>query len=133
MNEIPMWWLILSAVFFATNALLVLALAYAVFKLGKLVGDMKPKVESLVTKVDSVTAKVDGLTTTLQNTVRNVGEKASGVAGSASMMASTTSKVFERYAPLLGIVLTGLKILGSVNEYRASTKKSALPADQPKK
>lgn len=122
-----MWWLVLSAIFFFTNALLVGALAYAVFKLGGAVAEMRPKVEGLVETVDSVAKKVDGLATTLQATVKSVGDKASGVASSASIMANTTSKVFERFAPLLGIVLTGLKIFGSIQEYRAAHRKPELP------
>ncbi len=125
MNEIPGWWLVVSLIFFGINALAFVAIGYVLFQLVKVVRALQPKVEGLVTKVEGVTAKVDGLTTTLQTTVRNVGEKASGVAGSASAMASTTSKVFERYAPLLGIVLTGLKILGSINEYRSAHRKTA--------
>lgn len=127
MNEIPGWWLVFSLIFFGITALAFLGLMIAALMLVKVANDLKPKVEGLVAKVEGVATKVDGLTVTVQNTVRNVGEKASGVAGSASAMASTTSKVFERYAPVLGIVLTGLKILGSINEYRSSHKKAALP------
>ena len=118
MNEIPMWWLILSALFFATNAILVGALAFAMFKLGNVVMELKPKVEALVEKVDGVTTKVDSLTTTIQSTVSNVGHKAEGIAGSASSMALTTSKVFEKYAPILGIVLTGMKLLSAFTDFK---------------
>jgi len=118
MNELPMWWLILSGIFFAMNTLLFIAMAVMLFKLGQAVQDLKPKVESLVVKVDGVTTKVDALTTTLHETVKNVGEKASGVAGSANVLAQTTSKVFEKYAPLLAIATTAFRIFGAIREYR---------------
>ena len=126
MNELPMWTVVLLIVVLIANSLLIAALAFAIFRVGKLVYELKPKVEGLITKVDTVTTKVDILTTTVQNTVQGLGAKAQGVAGSASNMAATTSKVFEKYAPILGIVMTGFKILQTVNEYRAAHRRQAL-------
>lgn len=130
MNELPNWTVVLLIVVLVANSLLIAALAFAIFKVGKLVLELKPKVEGLITKVDGVTTKVDQLTTTVQHTVSSLGAKAQGVTGAASSMANTTSKVFEKYAPILGIVMTGLKVLQTVNEYRKAHQKPALPANQ---
>ena len=124
MSQIPTWWLVLSTIIFVANAILILALAVAVFKVAALVQDLKPKIEGLVTKVDGITTRVDGLTASLQSTVQRVGQRAEGVSGAASSMAMTTSRVFEKYAPFLGIAIAGFKLFTSFQEYRAGHEKS---------
>ena len=140
MNEIPMWWLILSALFFAIVTLLFVALCFLVVTLIKAVNniqpqvtglvtkvndDLIPQVQSLVTKVEALTGKVDGiadsaksLTDSAKGTVDNVGSKVRGMTNSVEHIAMSATKQFDKAAPIIGIAIAGLRLYTMFMEMR---------------
>lgn len=95
MNEIPMWWLILSGIFFFLVAVLFVALCFMVWSLIKLVQGLQPQVSGLMTKVNddlipnvnSVVGKVNNdlmpQVQGLVNKVESLTAKVDGIADSA--------------------------------------------------
>lgn len=118
--EVPSWWLYISGAFFIVNLFVFIGLLVAIFQVVKVVKDISPRVHSLTTKVEGLTEKVGQLTESAKNTVETVGGKARNVAGSAESIANVGAAQFERFAPILAGVLTGLKILGAVRAFRQS-------------
>jgi outer membrane murein-binding lipoprotein Lpp len=134
MNEIPMWWLIASGVFFVLVAVFFLALCVMVGTLIKLVKNMEPKVSSLLTqvqglvqKVESLTAKVEGIADSTKTTVDSVGGRAKSIAGTVEHVTAIAGKGFERFAPILGTVLAAVRLFGLYQDMRAkaATTKTA--------
>ena len=125
MTDIPSWWLYLSGAFFLFNIVLFGVLIYAILSLVKLVKALQPRVESLedsvktlIVKVQDVADRVEEVATSVRDTVQNVGGRARNVVGTAEMVAGAASKQFERLAPLATGVITALKVLKAVQEFR---------------
>ncbi|RYG47917.1 hypothetical protein EON79_06000 [bacterium] len=139
MTEIPLWWLIVSAAFFAVNLLFFVVMAVVLLKLLGIVQALQPKVaeltgtvQGLVTTVQGVAHKVEELTATVKNRADGVGSKAQEVVGSTGMIMNTASRQFERFAPFITGALTAMRLVKALNEMRKgrsatdSTKKKTL-------
>ncbi|MBS1718082.1 MAG: hypothetical protein JSS72_10180 [Armatimonadetes bacterium] len=125
MIEVPSWWLVLSLIFFAINALSFLGMFVAIWKMKQAVEQMQPKVDDLVSEVKAVTVKVNDLTTTVNETVKGLSGHANSVAGSADLIASTAARIFERNAPLVMGVLSAIRIVSAVRGAKKDEKKRA--------
>jgi cell division protein FtsB len=135
MNEIPMWWLILSGIFFAIVAVLFVVLCMLVGALIKVVlalqpqvsglltqvNDLVPTVKNLVTKVEALTDKVDGIADSTRSTVDIVGARAKGIATSVDQISGLASQNFAKFAPILGTLMAGLRIFKMYQEYRSAS------------
>jgi hypothetical protein len=130
MTEIPLWWLIASFVFFVLQSLFILALIFALFKLMQAIQQITPKVEAISAKVHDIGEKVEDLTTNVKGTLEALGGRAKSVAGSADLIAHTASRTFEKFSPVVIGILSALRILKAVKEYRAGH--SAAEATSPK-
>jgi hypothetical protein len=118
MTEIPAWWLYVSAAFFIVNILFFVGLVFALFKLVQIVGGLTPKVNAIATRVDAIGHKVEELTTSVKETAESLGGRAKSVAGSVDLIAHSASRQFEKYSPVIVGILTTLKLLKAVQEYR---------------
>jgi hypothetical protein len=118
MTEIPTWWLVVSAIFFVVNILFFVALGVAVFKMVQVVQGITPKVAAISARVDQIGHKVEELTTSVKETADTLGGRAKSVAGSVDLIAHSASRQFEKYSPVIVGVLTTLKLLKAVQEYR---------------
>ena len=125
MTEIPMWWLVVSAIFFVAQIIFLSCLIFAVLKLTRAMQQIVPKVEAISVKVQEIGDKVEDLTTSVKDTMDSVGARAKSVAGSADLIVHTAATTFERFSPAVIGILSGLKILKAVMEFRADRKASA--------
>lgn len=122
---IPNWWLVLSAIFFCLQSLLVLSLIGAVLYAIKLLKELQPKVAAVSDKVHDIGEKVEDLTTNVKETMATLGGRAKSVAGSADIIAHTASRTFEKYSPLVAGILSALRILRAVQQFRAKKSEGA--------
>jgi hypothetical protein len=136
MTEIPSWWLIVSAIFFVVNIVFFIGLTFALFKIVQVMQTFGPKVNAIAQRVDQIGHKVEELTTSVKETAESLGGRAKSVAGSVDLIAHTASKQFEKFSPLIVGVLTTLKLLKAVQEYRrghdvaeATTKAATEPKE----
>ncbi len=114
MNEIPMWWLVLSGLFFALNVVLFAALAYLALEFAKFQKTLQPKITELTEKVNSISKNVEELSAHVKNT-----------AGSANIIARSASQQFEKYSPIIMGVTTALRLFKAFQEFRGSGTKPA--------
>lgn len=116
---IPTWWLILSAIFFCLQSLLVLCLIGAVVYAIKLIKELQPKIAAVSDKVHDIGEKVEDLTVNVKETMATLGGKAKSVAGSADIIAHTASRTFEKYSPIVAGIVSALRVLRAVQQLRA--------------
>lgn len=128
MTEIPTWWLVVSAIFFALGSLFLLALVVVVLKLIQAIQQLTPKVEAISDKVHDIGSKVEDLTTNVKTSLETFTGRAKSVAGSVDLVAHTASRTFEKFSPVVIGILSALRILKAVKEYRAG----ASPAEATK-
>lgn len=133
-NTIPDWWLYLSGAFFALNVVFFLALIYLAIELLKFQKSLQPKITELTDRVNSISKNVDDISAHLKDTVTDVSGKARHVAGSADTIASIASHQMERFAPVIGGLMTAYKLFQAVSAYRhaANEKKAYKEAQQAK-
>lgn len=138
-NDIPNWWLIVSALFFVANLVFFIVLAYLGVTLVRVLKETKPKVDeistkvsALVTKVEQVAVRVEEVANSVKETVDNVGGRAKGVVGSAELVAQSASRQFERFSPFVVGAMTAMRLVKALNEMRhgrsaaSATKKGTL-------
>ena len=125
MNSVQWWFYLLGAIFFIANLLLIIVLAYAVFKL-------IPTIQSISKRVDSIATKVDGIADTSHQTLLSLGERSRSVSGNLDVLSTLVKGQAEKHLPLVMAVVTGFKILGAVRDFRAGGKKPELPAPKKK-
>ena len=114
--EVPLWWLIISAIFFIANIFLFVALGIAALKLAAVVKDLSPRIVAIEKQVQELVKKVSELATNLNNTVSSVGGRAKGVVGSAEGIAQSASRQFERFSPFVVGALTAIRLVKALNE-----------------
>ena len=122
MTEIPSVWLWVSGIYFVLQSILVLCLIMGLFRALHMMKEIAPKVEAISAKVTEIGDKVEDLTVTMKDTMEVVGGRAKSVAGSADLIAKTAANTFERFSPAVVGILSGLKILRAVMEFRDSRK-----------
>jgi hypothetical protein len=118
MNGMPEWWIWASGIFFIVNILLISALIYLIFEVVKFLRSVQPKIVALTEKVESIGARVEEVALSVRTTSENLGGRAKSIAGSVDLVAHSASKQFERFSPLIIGVMTALRLLKAVQEYR---------------
>jgi uncharacterized protein YoxC len=122
-EAIPTWWLILSGLFFFLNAALFAVLAYAVYKLIPAVKAMTDKIGELSTRVEHVATKVEDMS-----------KQVSGILGSIEVVTHSAARQVEKFSPVLVAIMTGIRVVKAVTDYRSSHSNSKAPAKlEPKK
>jgi uncharacterized protein YoxC len=114
--QVPLWWLIISAIFFIANIFLFVALGLAALKLAAVMKDLSPRIVAIEKQVQELVKKVQELATNLNNTVSSVGGRAKGVVGSAEGIAQSASRQFERFSPFVVGALTAIRLVKALNE-----------------
>ena len=129
MNEIPIWWLIVSAIFYVAGIAMFVGLLVLAMTLKRVVEKLQPSIAGVATKVEAVTETVNGLTQKVEgittkvdgiaNTVRGVADSAKGVADTAKrtvenvgsrtneLMSNLTNRAEETLAPAMVLRATG--------------------------
>jgi phage-related protein len=118
MTEMPTVWLWVSGIFFVLQSIFVIALTIAVFKLIQAIQQITPKVQAISDKVHDIGDKVEDLTANVKTTLEVVGGRAKSVAGSADLIAHTASRTFEKFSPVVIGILSALRILKALQEFR---------------
>lgn len=118
MNEIPSWVVVWAGVFFIVQTVFTLCLIGAVIFLIIEIKKITPKVAAIGDKVNDIGEKVDDLTANVKTTVEALSGRAKSVAGSADLIAQTASRTFERFSPAVVGILSALRILKAIQEFR---------------
>ena len=139
MTTVPTWWLVLSGIFFVTNALLFVALGWAALKLVGILKDLTPKIVAIEKQIQDVVKKVQELTANVQETASSVGGKAKGVIGGAEGIVQSASRQFEKFSPFVIGSLTAIRLVSALNQARrgrspakATSRKGILGRRKPK-
>ena len=136
MNQIPEWWLIVTGLACLLFVVLMGALVFLLVTLIKVVKELQkpvaslivqvnelvPSVKSLIVKVEELTVKVDGIADSTRGTVDIVGAKAQGIATTVDRVTTIVSQRLQQYAPVIGTVLTGIRLFNAFREYRTHAR-----------
>lgn len=117
--EIPDWWLVATLVVYSMAIVAVVAMIVAAFQLLRLIVSIGSKVGSLALKVQGLSEKVSALSTEVKSVGKNLSLKSRPIAAAATDMAETTATNIARYAPLIALTSTGLKLLETFQATRA--------------
>ncbi|MEA2551925.1 MAG: hypothetical protein QOJ65_101 [Fimbriimonadaceae bacterium] len=118
MNEIPGWWLGISAAFFVVNILLFIGLVVFLFMLMKWMKELHPKIEALTQRVESIGKNVEELTVHVKTTAESLGGRAKSVASSVDSIAHVASTQFERFSPYAVGALTAIRLIKALTELK---------------
>lgn len=118
--EIPTWWLVISAIFFAAGIALYLVLAYAVLMLAKQVRELQPQVKSIMHRVDEVSSKVDSISTHVKDTVSSIGNRANNLVGSVESFAEKTTLNLGKLAPFFALAFGAFRLYREFSASRGS-------------
>jgi hypothetical protein len=121
-EQFPSWVVYAAGVFFLVQIVFTLGLIFAVWKLVQAIQQITPKVEAISVKVHEIGEKVEDLTTNVKGTFEALGGRAKSVAGSADLIAHTASRTFEKFSPVVIGILSALRILKALKEFRAGQK-----------
>ncbi len=128
-NAIPEWWLYLSGLFFLLNIVLIGALIFFVLEVRKFQQTLQPKITELTDRVNGISKNVEDISAHLKDTVTDVSGRARHVAGSADAIASIASGQIERFAPVIGGLMTAYKLFQAIAAFRhAANEKRASKA-----
>ena len=143
MNEIPMWWLVLSSIFFALTALGFLGMAFAMLKMYQLVAGLIPTIQGVSAKVEDVsgqvsaiahtvhgitqkveqlTEKVHGIADSAKGQVETVGDRAKGLVTHLDQLATSSSGRFQAASGWIAGAMTAYKLWKSWQETRAESR-----------
>jgi len=121
--QIPIWWLILSAVFFAMNIVFLGILVFALLQIMKTAAELKPKVDRLTERIETITVKVEEMSTTLNSTLKDLGAKTSHMAGHAEMLTGTVATNVGKFAPLFSAASTAFRVFQMIQGFRSGGRK----------
>lgn len=119
----------LSGIFFFLNTVMFVVLIAALFKFMKFTEELSPRVKAieaqiqdLIVRVQAVATQVEEVAANVRETVATVGGKARGLVGSAETLAGATSKQIEKFSPLITGVMTAIRVIRAVADYRDARK-----------
>jgi|SRR5579862_2694960 len=124
MTDIPSWVVVSAGIFFLVQILSALCTIFLIFKVVQTMQELAPKVEAISVKVKEIGDKVEDLTDSVKSTADTVGARAKSISGSADSIAQTAATSFERYSPYVVGILSALRILRAVQEFRAGTQRA---------
>lgn len=130
MNEIPMWWLLLSGFAFLINAAAFVFLSLGVFRLFGIVRDLQPKIASIATKIELLTERVDhvatnvkGFTDSAKGTMESVGGGASSIVGAISGLTTSSTRRLEKFSPYVMAAIAAFKLISAFRGARAEKRR----------
>lgn len=151
MQPIPDWYLILTAIFFTIGIGVLVGLGVLILRVLRTLnslepqvdqlmkqvnGEVLPKVSGLADRVDSLAVSVEklavstqGVTDSAKGTMDAVGDRVLAVSDAVSLVASAGASKFEKIAPYVGLLVTGLKLYSQF----AAAKPAPKPTEKPKK
>lgn len=120
--EVPTWWLVISAIFFAAGIVLYGVLAYAVLILAKQMRELQPQVKSIMHRVDEVSSKVDSISTNVKETVSSIGNRANSLVGSVESFAERTTSNLGKMAPFFALAFGAFRLYREFTATRGSKR-----------
>jgi uncharacterized protein YoxC len=126
MKEIPAIWFWLSGAFFVANMVMFVAMGIAMFRISKVVQELKPKVDETLEKVQVTSAKVEELATQAKATLDELNSKAKSVSNTAEIVVQTASQQMGKFSPVIAVAVTAFRIFAAYRQSREAKK-------QPKK
>ncbi len=109
--KIPDWYILATSLIFTLSILGVIFLAIAAIQLLRSVTIILSKVNSLTKKVQAVSGKVSGLTTEVKAVIGNLSQSSAPMALAARDITATATTSFAKFAPIVGLVEMGIKLL----------------------
>ncbi|RYG79356.1 hypothetical protein EON77_09265, partial [bacterium] len=114
--EIPLWWLLLSGLFFVVNIVFFAVLSFVAWKLLGLSHKVEPKIESLLATVNGIGHKVDDLTAIVKDVAARVGQQAEGVSASANQISHVAAQQVEKFGPIIAAATAAYKVIGTARQ-----------------
>lgn len=114
--EIPIWWLLLSGLFFLVNIVFFSVLTFVAWKLLEVGKKVEPKIESLLSTVNAIGHKVDDLTAIVKDVASKVGQQAQGVSASANQISHVAAEQVERFGPIIAAATAAYKVIGTARQ-----------------
>lgn len=127
MNQIPTWWLAISAIFFLINIVFFATLIFFVIKIMPAIEQLSKKVGDLTEKVEKVADRVEEVAAQLGDTVGSVGKKTTSILTTIESIAQVAGRQFERISPFVAAALTGVKLFRAYSEVRAIKDREEQP------
>lgn len=116
MNEIPMWWLILSALFFAAVTVFFAVMCVIMLQLLKVLKGIQPQITALSGQVQALLTQVRALVVKVDELSDKAGGIADGVRGTVDIVQVRTRSISDMVetlsAPLLGGLAKAAPIIG---------------------
>ena len=123
MSEIPTWWLVVTGIAGICLMLFFGAMCFLLVIVSKQVAGLNEKVNDLIPQVKSLVEKVNEIASSTKSTVDNVGGHAKGIATSVDQISTIFAQRFEQFAPILGLLFTGAKVLKLIREVRGEKQR----------
>ena len=127
--EIPMWWLVITAIFAIAGTLALVALAFVILRLVSMIQEMQPKihaisdkVEQISVRVESIAGKVEDITGSAKGTIEGVMTGANKLISSLTSISEKAEQGLAKFAPLL----VGVKLASSL--FQAFKERKSTPA-----
>lgn len=128
MNELPMWWVVVSGIFFGLGILVCVGLLIAVMKAMVALKAVQASVEKTIDRAEKVVDRLEGVAKSAQGTVESIGGRAKSAASSIESVVSAGAKKMETIAPIFVMALAGLKLYQQFAEMR--TEKARQESDE---
>ncbi|MEQ1823189.1 MAG: hypothetical protein ABL949_11810 [Fimbriimonadaceae bacterium] len=130
-NAIPGWFFGFALCLMFFNLIILGALVAAMFMLANTLRKLEPRINKLadqmsdevLPKISSLAAKVEGISDKASTAVGLIG---SGVGSASTALGTFTTsglKKTEKYAPLLGYLMLGMKIFQAISAARSAMSK----------
>ena len=136
--EIPMWWLVITAIFAIAGIIAIIVLVMVVVKLVAMLQEMQPKIHAIGDKVEKISERVERISETVEGiagsakgTVENVMSGANALIRSLTSFSEKAEAGLTKFAPLL----VGVKLASSLYQAFADrkTSKAKITANLPAK
>jgi hypothetical protein len=124
MEAVPIWWLRVSAVFFALGGIAYVLTAFLMWKLRRAVAELTPKVDDLIVTVTETGKSLKAAVSDVQQTTHVVREKSERVLGSGGVVDVVADRL-GMVSTVLGVVISLAKARNELAKMRASDDKPA--------
>lgn len=131
MTDIPVWWFVISGVYFVFSIVVLFGLAVALIRVLKVLDDLGPIAHRTAEKVEVIAGQVEEISVNVKETVDHLVPKVKGVADSAETIAGGAASVVAGYAPILSALVAALRIFQAVRGAKAKQRerrRRSLPA-----
>lgn len=126
--EIPMFWLVISGIFFAVGIIMNVVLAYAVFQLLKSVKEIQPQMIASMKSVEEMSKQVEALSAKVEETVDTVGGKAKIAVKAVDSLGLGSSKQVGIISTALSTAMSIFKLYQEIESFRKPKPVDKKPA-----